>query len=117
MKIIKISSKKQENGLWGNPLNCLSINGLPPHDEKKMLIFSAVIAAFDNRSFDNFYRSFAVYIHPYSNNFFQIKTATGSYNIFYDKYEVDENVLYEFENEQEHTQFLRKQKLKKLKYV
>ena len=50
MKIYSISQEKQENGLWGTPMNCFKMSGMPPlNDEYKWKLQSAIIAAFDEK--------------------------------------------------------------------
>lgn len=115
MKIIKIKQKKQDNGLWGTPYNCYYIDSIP-FDDRKILIFSAAIAAF-NEKYNQKFR-----IVHCNENGFKIRTGDTDnsfgnyYSIFYDKYEVVDDTLYEFFDNQEHIIFLRQQKLKKLQY-
>jgi hypothetical protein len=113
MKIIKIKQEKQDNGLWGTPFNCKYIKDIPI-DNRKMIIFSAAIAAINEK----FNRPFSI---VYSNDYgfkFRIGDTNDSfgnyYSIMYHKYEVVDNILYEFESEQEHITFLRKHKLDNL---
>jgi hypothetical protein len=47
MKKIKIKSEKQDNGLWGTPMNCYFMNSMSPiFDNRKHLLFSAILIAF-----------------------------------------------------------------------
>ena len=117
MKIIKIKQKKQDNGIWGIPYNCYYIDYIPVHDERKMIIFSAIIAAFNdyhNRKFKiNFSgsSSFTIRTGDTDNSFGEY------YKLYYENYEVIDDTLYEFANKQEHIIFLRKHKLNKLQNV
>lgn len=115
MKKINIKSKKQENGLYGIPYNCYSILGAPPiNDDKKNTLFSAIVTALDERYNTGFKISFL------SKKSFFITIEQNQYSnqntflIHFDKYEYADNILYEFENDNEKTTFLRKYKLKEL---
>jgi len=114
MKAIKIKQEKQLNGIWGTPLNCYYIENSPIFDDRKMLIFSAVIAAL-NEKFDRPFR-----ITYSDNEGFKIRTGDTDnsfgdiYRILYHRYEVIDDTLFQFDNDQEHITFLRKHKLKKL---
>ena len=44
MKIFEITQEKQENGLWGTPMNCYAIDKFLLLDERKHLLFSASLA-------------------------------------------------------------------------
>ena len=117
MKVIKIKQKKQDNGIWGTPYNCYAIESVPMFDDKKMLIFSAVIIAL-NEKFDRPFR-----ITYSDNNGFIIQLLSNYdgfgniYKICYDRYEVVNDTLFQFDNDQEHITFLRQHKLKKLQNV
>ena len=41
-----ILKKRQENGLWGTPINCIGIDRIPI-DNRKCAIHSAALALFD----------------------------------------------------------------------
>lgn len=113
MKIIEIKQKKQENGLWGTPFNCYKIDKLPPSDNRKCHLRSALIAAINqkyNKKFEVFNSTddgFAIEI-PSSDLF------SNWYMFPYENYEVVDDILYEFDNDQEHIAFLRKQKINSL---
>jgi hypothetical protein len=121
MKKIKIKSEKQDNGLWGTPMNCYFMNSMSPiFDNRKHLLFSAILIAFaeeynecsfrlDMMSDDGFLISIneSLYNKKYKQNSFYIK---------YKDYEVNGNILYLFDNDKERLYFLRNKKLKKLKY-
>jgi len=109
MKIIKIKSKKQENGMWGTPYNCYSIDYMPLIDDRKMLIFSAAVAVINEEYNKKFRIDFSTI------NGFKVKIDDfGYFTINYDIYEVEGDTLYEFDNENEHLTFLRNRKLKNL---
>lgn len=94
MKKIGIKSKKQDNGLWGTPLNCIVIDKIPLLDSHKLLIFSAILIAFDEKYNINFR------IHFSTDNSFVIMTyGNGNFSMRYENYEVLGNTLYEFDNE------------------
>jgi hypothetical protein len=110
MKVIEIKSKKQDNGIWGMPLNCYGIEGsLWMNDE---ILISAIIMAVDEKYNKNFKLTF------YKNNNFliSVKFSQGEEMFFIklEKYEIINNTLYEFDNEKEHLVFLRQKKIKQL---
>lgn len=117
MKVIKIRQTKQDNGLWGIPYNCYYIDYIPVHDERKIMIFSAILAAFNDYHNKSFKIDFS------SGSGFVIRTGDTDnsfgnfYKLFYKNYEVIDDNLYEFANEQEHLVFLRKHKLNKLQKI
>jgi hypothetical protein len=115
LKKIVIKQEKQENGLWGSPSNCIALNGLYiPHDERKELIHSALLAAVGQYHYPTRFEFF-----DYSEDGFYVKFEDGAvFVVLYKRYEVDDNILYEFldKDEKEHLVFLRKPKLKKLQY-
>lgn len=116
MKVIKIKQEKQENGLWGTPFGCYYIESVPMND-RKMIIFSAIIAAFD----EHYKKPFKIIFSD--ENGFKIRTNDTNnsfseiYKLIYQNYEVIDDTLYEFQNEQEHITFLRQHKIKKLQNV
>lgn len=108
MKKIKINAKKQDNGLWGIPYYCGGIDTFILLDDRKELIFSAslvAIAEYYNANFTVFNST---------NDSFFVKIRSSNYKIVYDRYEVVDDTLYEFENDYEHKVFLRKQKIQKI---
>lgn len=108
MKKIKINSKKQENGIWGMPLYCVEIDFCPITDERKYLIFSASLVAIAEL-YEDYFRVFNS-----TNDSYFVKVGRSTYKVVYDKYEVEDDILYEFDNDEEHKKFIRKQKLKEL---
>lgn len=114
MKKYKIEQEKQVNGLWGTPINCYSIDFTHGIflDNRKQLLFSAGIALLSQiwnrpfKIFNNTDNGFAI----------EIDVDGGRRLGFnYDKYEISDDILYEFETDKEHIAYLRKHKLKKLK--
>jgi len=105
VKKIKISSNKQENGLWGIPLRCSEIDYVPFLDKRKLLIFSASLVAVAEYYNDYFK------IFNSTDESFLIKIGKSTFKVIYEKYEVEDNILYEFENDDEHKNFIRKQKI------
>lgn len=105
MKIIEILSEKQENGLWGVPLNCVSISNF--YLSGYELIVSAIIVAVDEK----FNKKFSIL---YSKDHISFTIDNKLYTCFYYKYEVVDNILYEFDDKKEHTSFLRQKKIKQL---
>jgi hypothetical protein len=112
MKIIKINSKKQDNGLWGMPKNCYYMDKYIQLNEKNELIRSASIIAMTEK----FNLSFSIFMsNEYS---FYIKFDDYlPFVITYSKYEVVNDILYQFNDNKEHNIFLRKQKLEKINNV
>ena len=109
MKTIKICSEKQDNGLWGTPLYCYSMDGYHFYDNKRELLNSALIMAIS----ETWCETFKVY--DSTEHGFSVKVGGEKrYNVHYCRYEVINNTLYEFDNEKEHKVFLRKNKLKQL---
>jgi hypothetical protein len=109
MKVIKIKQQKQDNGLWGTPYNCHYIESSPWFDNRKMIIFSAAVAAVNEK----FNSPFSIIYCDQEG--FRIRTQNGNlYRVCYDEYEVVDDTIYKFDNEQEHITFLRQHKLKKL---
>jgi hypothetical protein len=115
MKKIKIKQTKQSNGMWGTPINCFAMDSPPIFDKRKYLIFNAWSCAINetfNRkfSFKNFGGGFtSVWVKIYDDSEFG-----KSYLLLYDRYEVVDDTLYEFENDAEHKKFLRKHKIQQL---
>lgn len=105
---IKIKSEKQDNGLWGSPLSCSSIDWVPIYDKRKNLIFSASLIAISEN-----YKSYFIIFNSNKDGFF-IKINDATYKLEYDRLEVFDNILYEFDNQKERIIFLRKHKIKEL---
>lgn len=108
MKIIKIKQKKQSNGMWGTPLNCYGLDSPPISDERKYLIWNAWICAINEK----FNRRFK--FRNCFNYGVWVNVGDSAYYMSYDNYEVIDDILYEFDSEQEHVNFLRKIKIKQL---
>lgn len=109
MKIIKINRKKQDNGLWGIPLNCYEMDSYIQLDERKELIRSAALICID----DKFNKRFSIFMSSESSLFVKIEDVS-TFCLKYSMYEVFDDNLYEFNDDKEHNNFLRKQKLEKL---
>lgn len=116
MKVIEIKTEKQENGLYGTPLKCYEMIGTPPiSDHRKYMLFSAIVIAVDER-YDRYFNlkfyddGFLIQIESDPGSFM----PTKSYFMRYDKYEYIGDTLYEFNDNDERTVFLRKHKLKEL---
>lgn len=113
MRTYQIKQKRQENGLWGTPINCIKIDYLPL-DSRKYMLHSAAIALIDqiwNCKFE---------IFNSTDNTFLIQLYGEKHRLvsfLYKNYELVDDVIYEFENEQEHTIFLRKNKIKQLELL
>jgi hypothetical protein len=122
MRIIEISRKKQENGLWGMPLNCFRMEN-DRISSKNEVLHSAIVAAVNekyNRSFEIFMMSdtgFAIQV--YTNGVYDNENSQIFY-FKYSDYEIIDYKLYEFhspEDDQEHIVFLRKKKLNQLENI
>lgn len=119
MTTIKIIQEKQENGLWGTPLNCKSINILQ-YPFKNELKFSAIIVALSEKYLNHnleIYQvdddGFFVTLHfSFMDNF------KRTYHIKFKDYEIIDDLLYDFTScEIEHIRFNRRNKLKKLSKI
>ena len=110
MKIYQIKSKKQDNGLWGSPMNLYKIefiNGYPKDDYLNLLISAIII------KFDEIYNiSFSCKIYD---NIMTISVKSKNYKISYKYYGVVDYKFYYFENDDDIKLFSRNQKLNKLK--
>lgn len=118
MKIIKILQKKQENGLWGMPLNCFKMENVMIPSEHEVLN-SALVAAVNekyNTSFEIFMMSdTGFFIQTYTTTAYPEKTEM--FYLRYSDYEIIDNTLYYFDDNTQHTAFIRKHKLKQLKNI
>ena len=98
------------------PLNCTEISNFRLLNEKNYLLHSALLVAIDEKYNSKFQvinmndDGFTISIDSV-NNF-----SKKLFYITYSNYEIVYNNLYEFDNKIEHTRFLRKHKLKYLKY-
>jgi len=119
MKIIKIKQEKQENCLWGMPYNCYSIEG-DIFIGKNSLLQSALIIAIDetwNRKFKIFFSDSEGFMIQIFTGVYNSFAVTKGYNIYYKNYEIFDDTLYEFDNDQEHKTFLRKRKIEQLENI
>lgn len=110
MKIYEIKQQKQDNGMWGTPLNCYYIDKIILLNDRKLKLQSAAFSLFNQIWKEPF-----KIINSTPEGF--IFEASKLFNFRYDRYEVVDNKLYEFDNDQEHLIFLRKNKLKKIKNI
>ncbi len=121
MKIIQIKSNKQDNGIWGIPLNCIKIGNFKLYNERLILLTSSLIIAIDekfNRKFEVWYDSEFLSVRMLNEYIDEYTFRPGKiYTVYFKNYEIIDNTLYEFDNEKEKTMFLRTQKLNKLKNV
>jgi hypothetical protein len=109
MKIHKIKSEKQYNGLWGLPMNLYNIDFICgyPKDDLNLLV-SAIIIKFD----EIFNISFKCSI---GNTEMTILTDNNFYRLPYKDYKIVDDKLYYLESDDDKKMFLRNQKLNKLK--
>ena len=117
MRVEKIKQNKQDNGLWGTPLNCYYISRIPSIDNRKCLIHSAWLAAINqvyNRKFKVYYSNDEGILIKIDIEFYGTLQRGEDLTLNYSNYEVLDNTLYEFDNEKEHNKFLRKLKIKQL---
>lgn len=120
MKEIKIKSKKQDNGIWGMPLNCVKIENFSIISDYNNLKFSAIIMAITeqyNKKFEIWRISDTGFTINLDSPIFSENYSGTLYTMKFSNYEVVDDILYEFQNEQEHTNFLRKYKIKNLENV
>ena len=111
MKIIKINSKKQDNGLWGMTINCYKMDSYVQLNEKYELIRSAVLYAMNEK----YNSSFSIFMSSEQKCYVQYDNINfGTFVINYYDYEVYNNKLYVFSDNNEHNVFLRKKKLQKI---
>ena len=112
MKTYKIEAEKQDNGIWGSPYHLKSSDFFIMKSSKKYLIHSAicqVISQIYDRDFDIFMSD--------ENGFKVNIDGVGTGSIKYYQYEVINDNLYAFKDDNEHNIFLRKYKLKKLNEI
>lgn len=115
-KVIKILQKKQENGLWGMPLNCFKIENVRIPSEYEILN-SALVAAVNemyNRSFEIFMMSDTGFVIQ---TYTTYPEKTEMFYLRYSDYEIIDDTLYYFDDSTEHTAFIRKHKLNKLENI
>jgi hypothetical protein len=122
MRIIEISQKKQDNGLWGIPFHCIKMMENSVISPKKEVLHSAIVAAVNER-FNNPFEVFMISDSGFAIQVYQNVYDTEESEMFYFRYsdyEIDGYKLYEFhspEDDKEHIVFLRTQKLKKLENI
>lgn len=114
MKIHKILSKKQDNGLWGTPLNLHHIETNVFLDFDKQLIVSAIIIKFSELydvKFKCIINKNNILIMHEIDHSMSYKT----YSLPYDEYRVIDNNLYYLETDDDKLEFSRMMKLNKIK--
>jgi hypothetical protein len=115
MDTFNIKSEKQDNGLWGTPMNIVGLKTIPFYDNDDEVKFSGILMALGER---------------YPNGYItvQMMTATGSFEIFLDQngttmthythinhYGLIDNTLYFIKEDEDRTIYERMLKLKKIK--
>ncbi|MFA5587043.1 MAG: hypothetical protein WDA02_11075 [Saccharofermentanales bacterium] len=111
MKIYKIKSKSQENGLWGNPINLrrLEFKGYSVfHIKTDQKLISATIIKFD----EIHNKPFKCYLYS-DKIMFQIIDGER-YTEYYDNLRLIDEKLYVFKNDDNKKPFDRLLKIKKL---
>ena len=113
MRVIKIKSEKQDNGHWGMPFNVSHLSECPLTDnDQTNLLQSAIIVAVAEQTREKFSLSW------FSDTSFVITFPEREKNsicrVHYNKYFLDDKTLYEFDNEDERTVFLRKKKIEEI---
>jgi len=108
MELIKVNGKKQDNGLWGMPRNCYRMDNFITKDERKEIIRSAAITILNERYNKRFEICYSC------ETSFSIRFEHKIYSLMYSNHEVIGDDLYNFVDDKEHKNFLRKQKLEKL---
>ena len=86
----EISSKKQDNGLWGMPLQCVKMDGIPMNTSKENWLKHSAICigiaeAYRDETFELFWtdeKGFSVRL-----------SKSGMKTIRYDDYKLEDNVL------------------------
>ncbi len=86
----KISSKKQDNGLWGMPLQCYKMDKMPMNTSednwlKHSAICIGIAEAYKDETFEIFWSD--------ENGFFVKLSESGMKKIKYDDYKLEDNVL------------------------
>jgi hypothetical protein len=115
MKIIKINQNKQENGLWGIPSNCATMDFVM-NVKTNELKFSAIIAALCNQYFNHTLKIFHITDDGFNVTMYDfMDNSRQTFHMKFDNYEVIDDILYEFNDDVEHIRFNRKNKLKKIK--
>ena len=116
MKQIEIKTKRQENELFGIPLNCYQLDDIIILDDKKSLLFSAILQIIDDTYKTPFKvifkKDYGFYI-DLSKNIFDDNSIL--FFMEYENFEVINNCLYIFDDNKEKTIFLRKHKIIKIK--
>ena len=115
MKIHRIISKKQDNGIWGTPLKLqkMVMNGGFPLFDKQLLI-SAIVIKFSELYDVNFrcdIRERTMSLYHEGNR----DICGNSYIITYDDYRIVDDKLFYLETDHDKLEFSRMMKLKNIK--
>ena len=85
-----ISSKKQDNGLWGMPLQCVKMDGISMNtSEENWLKHSAICMAIAEKYKDE---TFEVLMTD-EKGFFVKLSKSGLWDVEYDDYKLEGNIL------------------------
>ncbi len=97
-----IKSERQENGLWGTPMNLIEMESTPFNID--MELHSAIIIAFDetyNTKFKILSQSKESFIIFFYDDVFKDKLIKNMYVVKYKNFFIDNNKLYFIKNEKE----------------
>lgn len=114
MKIHRIISKKQHNGLWGTPLRLQQMNMLFSLSFDIQLLISAIIIKFSELYDVNFrcdIRERTMSLYHEGNR----DISGNSYIIIYDDYRIVDDKLFYLETDHDKLEFSRIMKLKNIK--
>ena len=89
MKSHKIKTKKQDNGLYGMPLQCIKNDGMCVTSEEILLKHTAIRMAIAESHIDETFELFWYSI----NGFFVHLSKSGIRKICYDEYILKDNVI------------------------
>lgn len=112
----KISAERQENGLWGTPLNCFKKRGLPPKDYHLQVLGSAILIGID----EQYNTKFSVEYMDYNDDGFYVilnDENLQANKLLLIKYDIclmeDDTIIY-FDSVEEKNNYLRLHKIKKI---
>lgn len=98
-----IKSERQENGLWGTPMNLIEMEGLPFNDINWEL-HNAIVIALDeihNTKFKIQNQSSESCLIYFYDDVFKNELIKNMYVVKYEKFFLDDNILYFIKNEKE----------------
>lgn len=115
MRIHTITSKKQDNGLWGTPLklNRMEMKGIFPSFEKQQLI-SAITIKF-SEMYDVNFSCFIGETSMTISHGGDYNIDSGNHKLPYDDYRVVDDKLFYLETDDDKIVFTRMMKLKNIK--